>query len=57
MKVGDLVRWTYPHELEMGLVIRIEGKWAQIQWNREPDRGNSHSSMYPIKHRYLEIIK
>jgi len=53
MKVGDLVRWTHPDGLDMGLVIRIEGKWAAIQWNREPQFGG----MYPIKHRYLEIIK
>ena len=53
MKVGDLVRWTHPDEMDVGLVTSLWGTWATIHWIREP----KHGGMYSIKHRYLEIIK
>jgi|TARA_R110001599_G_scaffold23904_2_gene86860 hypothetical protein len=58
MKVGDMVRWTYPGNEDIGFAVR---RWPNpeatsgdiiIQWVGEPE----HSGPYPEFHAYLEVI-
>ena len=52
MKPGDLVRWTNIEQLDVGIIIEIEGDRATIVWQREP----RYSGSYPIKSEHLEVI-
>ena len=57
MKVGDLVMWNGNPVIDIGIVIGVDQfqpNWVKIRWFREPDPVGA--AMYPIKHRYLEVI-
>jgi len=54
-KRGDLVRWTYPGDIDIGVVI---GPWRDgsrdvlIHWFKAPER----SGPYPPEHKYMEVV-
>ena len=52
MKIGDLVRWTNPEQLDLGIIIEIVGVQADIVWQKEPE----YNGQYPIKSEWLEAI-
>ena len=52
MKVGDLVRWTHPDNLDVGIVIELDGDQASIVWQREPE----YSGEYPIDNEHMELL-
>ena len=56
MKVGDLVKWTHPRALDIGIILEIDGDkygdQAVIQWFGKPDC----SGLYPIDHELLEVL-
>ena len=62
MKTGDLVRWTHPEGDGLGVVLKVfrhpdehgDGE-AEIWWMPSP-RHAGHRGIYPVQHRYMEII-
>ena len=55
MKVGDLVKWTYPCREDLGIAIK---PWAGdgseymiVYWY-----STQNSSPVPIGHKYLEVL-
>ena len=57
MKVGDLVKWTHPHAIDLGLVLEIRdntwmGVQAIIEWIGTPE----YNGLYPVDHEHLEVI-
>jgi len=55
VQVGDLVRWTNPGHVDIGIVTMLnwcETDRALIRWFKHPE----HSGPYWLIHRYLEVI-
>jgi len=52
MKVGDLIRWTNPGQLDTGIIIKLDGDQATIVWQVEPQYNGS----YPIDNQYMELL-
>jgi len=64
MKIGDLVRWTYPGAEAIGIVV---GRWSEagpgspwseskmlFHWFGNPDE--DYSGPYDVNHKYMELI-
>ena len=55
MKIGDLVRWTFPGAEAIGIVV---GRWSEskmlFHWFGNPDY--DHSGPYDVNHKYMELI-
>jgi len=53
MKVGDLVRWTHPQNLTIGIIVELyPPKDAYIYWCEDDD---THG-IYPLDHEHLEPV-
>ena len=57
MKVGDLVRWTHPDSLGLGIIMPMPDGFdlpggVYIAWIDEP----RFNGPYPAVHKYLELI-
>jgi len=52
MKVGDLVRWTNPAQLDTGIIIKLSGNTAYIVWQVQPQ----YNGGYPMDNQYLEVV-
>ena len=52
MKVGDLIRWTNPPQLDTGIIIKLDGITAYIVWQKEPE----YNGGYPIDNQYMELL-
>ena len=59
MKVGDLVKWTYYKNADVGIIIDVEKPHddaqghAYIHWFKNPET----SGMYRISHHFLEVVQ
>ena len=58
MKVGDLVRWTNPEAIALGVVVKVykeTGDWldgrVSIVW-----QDCKHHTQHDPHHKYLELI-
>ena len=52
MKIGDLVRWTHPESLDLGIIIELDGERATIVWQNEPQCNGS----YPTYNEHMELL-
>jgi len=52
MKVGDLIRWTNPFQLDTGIIIKLDGITAYIVWQKEPE----YNGGYPMNSRFMELL-
>ena len=64
MKVGDLVKWTFPGYEDYGVIVGIKSYMesdiyggipcghAHIMWTLRPE----HSGYYPTNQKYLEVV-
>ena len=52
MKVGDLVRWTNPPQVDTGIIIKLDGSQATIVWQKEPQ----YNGQYPTYNEYMELL-
>ena len=54
MKVGDLVRWTYPGSEDIGIAVELtqSGQHMVIHWMREPEKNGP----YLMDLKFLRII-
>ena len=53
MKVGDLVRWTHPQHLSLGIIVELyPPKDAYVYWCEDDD---THG-IYPLDHEHLEPV-
>ena len=55
MKVGDLVKWTYPKFPSIGIIIELFSyrREANICWLDDDD---DTDGIYPLNHKYLELL-
>ena len=63
MKVGSLVKWTYPGHEDHGIVVAIKMQiygygyipcgYVHIVWSLRPE----HSGYYPVDGEYLKLIE
>ena len=57
MKVGDLVKWTYPDHEDHGVIVEIEpldlSGYISIAWCLRPE----HDGPYPSDNEYLKLIE
>ena len=53
MKVGDLVKWTHPQNLTIGIIVELyPPKDAHICWCENDDT----DGIYPLDHEHLEFL-
>ena len=57
MKIGDLVKWTRPEGLGVGVIKTVRPDYppfsgVHIVWLDEPHL----SGVYPADHKYLELV-
>ena len=52
MKVGDLIRWTNPEQLDVGIIIKLDGDQATIVWTKEPE----YNGQYLTHNTYMELL-
>ena len=60
MKIGDLVKWTFPGHQDYGIIVDIKNNiqnglygYVHIKWFLKPEQ----SGYYPIDGKYLEKVE
>lgn len=53
MKLGTLVRWNYPTDIALGIVIGERYGMLAIHWFNSK---NPHRGYYPRQHEHMEVL-